>query len=294
MDSKQSEASDTATKSQIVSDEDLLRTIQTRLDEEIEHWTAQMEIAPEGRQRDMAEEHLARLRAESAADILETQRAELIRDEENKRDRLVRAKNELWKEYISDRGKRYEKCRLSNFRCQYDKQTAAVAMLNHYMDDMNKNIGNGKNLILFGPSGTGKDHLLTAMVRAAIGYLEFDDSRTFQDWRNVRWFDGPSLSARVREEFDKEGSIISELSRCWLLTLSDLVPPNGKLTDFQSDTIYRLVDYRYSRMLPTFVSINVRNRDELDAALGVAIADRLIDNAATISCDWPSYRKAKK
>jgi DNA replication protein DnaC len=144
---------------------------------------------------------------------------------------------------------------------------------------------------MFGPSGTGKDHLMTSMIHRAIATLD----NPIENRISIRWTDGPSLFAAVRAEIsatERHGNIVAELSECRLLVLSDLLPPSAKLTDFQSDVIYRIVERRYSQLRPTWMSINVRNRAELDTGLGVAVGDRLIDGAVTIACEWPSYRKS--
>lgn len=205
---------------------------------------------------------------------------------------LIRKRNSVWNNYIKDRGKRYENCRSSNFIIDNDKQRKAVEQLKAYASEMKENLAAGKNVVLFGPSGTGKDHLITALVGAAVGTI--NDERC-----SLCYSDGPSLFAAVRAEIgdnslDIRDSIVYKFQTCWLVVLSDLVPPAAKLTDFQSDVVYRIVEHRYSSMLPMFLTINVRNRAELDAALGVAVSDRIIDDALTISCDWPSYRKSTR
>ena len=40
-----------------------------------------------------------------------------------------------------------------------------------------------------------------------------------------------------------------------------------------------------------WVTVNVNSRAELDSRMGVQLADRLVDGALTLFCNWPSYRK---
>jgi hypothetical protein len=55
--------------------------------------------------------------------------------------------------------------------------------------------------------------------------------------------------------------------------------------------LFRILDGRYNHLRPTWVSVNVSNRNELDERMGVTLAERLVDGALTIFCNWPSYRK---
>jgi len=293
---QQSEASDTETKSQTPSNEEALARFAARIKEERERWQAIIDEADENNPMfviarrnlnvldvDTPQKRLDRFNMERAD--AEQRKA---REEQYANRALVDRKFRIWDAYIQARGKRYSKCRLDTFEATQQNQVAAMDSVLRYKADLKNNLADGRNLILYGPSGTGKDHLITGMVHEAIRTIEKPDG-----CERVEWTDGPALFASVRAEIgsDSDRDIVKELSKCWLLVLSDLVPPAAKLTDFQSDTVYRLIDYRYSRMLPTFASINVRNRQELDAGLGAAVADRLIDNAAAISCNWPSYRK---
>jgi DNA replication protein DnaC len=78
-----------------------------------------------------------------------------------------------------------------------------------------------------------------------------------------------------------------------VLYLSDPLPPFGNLTAHQATMLFRILDARYSRSKPTWVSVNVVSGLELDERIGAQNGDRLRDNAICILCDWPSYRKAR-
>jgi len=296
-----SAASSMETQSPIASDEEMLAMFAAQLAEQREHWKTIMGTeSPDDPEFKRAQFRLGRIENETPETLLDGFKKEQLRKEELEKCRakqeakeIEEAKQKLWSNFLDLRGKRYAPCRLQNFDCADEKQRTALEVLLRYRDGIADNIQKGKNLILFGPSGTGKDHLVTGMVHAAIGSV---DTSHWQA-RGLVWTDGPSLFARVRAEMsdDTRGAdIVDRLQECWLLVISDLVPPAGKLTDFQTEVVYRILDNRYSRVKPTFLTINVRNRAELDAGLGVAVAERLIDDAITISCDWPSYRKADK
>ena len=86
--------------------------------------------------------------------------------------------------------------------------------------------------------------------------------------------------------------MIAELVSPHVLVLDDPLPPNGRLSDYQSAMLYRVVDGRYRNLKPTFVSMNVSGPAEADARLSAPVVDRLRHDALCLVCDWPSYRQA--
>ena len=197
-----------------------------------------------------------------------------------------------WERYdriVEQRGKRYLGCRWANYETNTPEQLAVFNGLRVWCETLPTRIKHGENLILVGPCGTGKDHLLTCVVREAILLHDF----------RCEWTTGPELFKRWRNEFDggtkldpgdsqfagRYGGLDS------ILCISDPVQPGGTLTQYQSERMYALVDKRWSQGVSTFLTVNASGRDDLEQRLGVAIVDRLADRATTFACNWPSYRK---
>ena len=188
--------------------------------------------------------------------------------------------------FIDSRGRLYADCRFDNFDTTCEEQQTVLAAIRQYADEMRQNVETGKSIVLFGPSGTGKDHLLTALARVAI----------MQYRKTVVWTSGAQLRSSARDRMGhgsdtSEKSIIDSLVRPDILILSDPSVGGASLTDFQSDLFYLVIDKRYSDRKPTWVMINCADREEMNATLGVAIADRLVDGALTMGCDWHSHRE---
>lgn len=221
--------------------------------------------------------------------------------EEAERRREQQAKCDAWRDFLLARGRRYEKCRLSNYVIDCDRQQKVVDAIRGYCETVADKIAEGVNLILIGPSGTGKDHLITAVVRAAVGRLASaaryipEIGITTQPF-NAAWFSGASLFGQMRAAIkdETETDVVDRYASAELLSASDLIPPSGRITDFQSEVLYRIFDERYNHRRPTLLSVNVGSRQEMDSALGVPIVDRLVDGAIVLTCDWPSYRKSQK
>jgi len=192
-----------------------------------------------------------------------------------------------WKSLVVARGSRYENCRLENFSVTCEDQRKAVATLTEYCRDINARVKTGDSVVLFGPRGTGKDHLAMAICREAV-----------KNGFTVRWQNGMDLFGDIRDAIDDaegltERTLVERLVRPELLYLSDPLPPIGMLTQFQATMIFRILDARYSRSRPIICTVNVSGGAELDERMGAQNGDRLRDGATAIFCNWPSFRKVK-
>lgn len=210
-------------------------------------------------------------------------RDEEIRERELQRE--IHARHDRFAGFLRERGERYASCTLKTYEAKTAKQIAAVENLVRYRDELSERIANGEGLVLYGPKGTGKDHLLVAMARAAIlsGY-------------HLLWVNGMDLFGEARDRMDSgdsERALVSRHVAPDVLYLSDPVPPLGNLTEFQSSLMFRILDGRYSRRKPTWCSVNVSKGAELETRMGAQNVDRLRDGALAIHCDWPSFREAR-
>jgi DNA replication protein DnaC len=180
---------------------------------------------------------------------------------------------------LEARGKRYEGCTLENYKVHSQLQQKVVDAVWDYAVSKST-----QNLMLIGPMGTGKDHLLTALSK-----LVFMESGLVTHWAN---------GVDLHEQFHRElmnGSqyrIIDPLASSDVLYLSDPVPPTGSLSESKQSAMLRVIDDRYSQCMPTWASLNVLNGAEAEARMGAQAVDRLRDGALVLFCNWASYRKA--
>jgi DNA replication protein DnaC len=185
---------------------------------------------------------------------------------------------------LEDIGPRYRDAKLTTFRTDEPGQAKAVERIRAFLDGIDAHVEAGAGLVLFGPPGTGKDHLAIGAGRIAIamGYTVrwFSCQRIFQEFRDA-----------IGDEGTSEESLFKELFKPEIAILSDPVPVQGRLTDFQEGILWRLVDGRYRFCKPTWCTMNVASDAEACERLGPAIVDRLSDKALVLFCNWPSFRK---
>ena len=174
-------------------------------------------------------------------------------------------------------GARYADCTFESFQVTHADQEAVVRRLAAYDWERRPNV------LLFGPKGTGKDHLLAALVRRAtdLGVEWRNGLDLFGEWRDLVGGDKP----------ERERDALAPLVAADVLALSDPLPPSGELTAWQQQMLARVVDGRYRALRPTWATLNVQGREDFESRLGPLIADRLRDGAVALFCNWPSYRR---
>ncbi len=232
---------------------------------------------------------LNRLRATQEPDPELTPEQQVARDEEiaeqRKRERNKRLW-ETWRKVTAPMGSRYADCTLQNFAIDDASPHAAVqrmvvTQLQNYADNIVERVGENTGLLLFGPAGTGKDHLLTGLSRVAIA-----------NDLSVKWVNGSTLYRSMREGIgEDENELVNRYIFPKILYLSDPIPPVGSLTPFQASTLFAIIDGRYRDKKATWASMNVSDGREASQRLSSPIADRLRDGAISLHCAWPSHRK---
>ncbi len=204
--------------------------------------------------------------------------------------RPVPGERRLVRQWELLRGCRYANCTVDNFDATSDVQRAVKAQVRELtsVSRVKEILGNGNNVIFFGPPGTGKDHLMSAMLRRMV-LGGFSLHGVKKDSKlSLTWTTGPELLSKFRDFEDRE--TMKYLQRVGVLAVSDPVVSES-LTAFQAERWYELADARYNAMRPTFMTANIANSKDLERLMSPQIADRLRHNAIPIHCNWPSYRK---
>lgn len=142
-------------------------------------------------------------------------------------------------------------------------------------------IGRAENLVLVGPSGTGKSHFAEAIAHAAIDH----------DLR-VSWFTLESLTAIIaRSRIDAStGKVVERIVRSELAVVDDigLLPAGAD----EAEALYRLVDAAYEkRSLIVTSNLHPARFDTIfPKGLATAAVDRLLHHAHVIVTEGQSHR----
>ena len=212
-----------------------------------------------------------------------------------------RKKYETWSNLVRERGRRYATCRLDNYVVQHAGQQEVVDAVTEYCQNITQNVEDGEGILLIGPSGSGKDHLIMAAAREAIKTLAGAPDKYYPQYGelvpqfSIVWTSGVRLYTAVRDAMrkdaeDTEVEIKQRYVRANILMMSDPIPPGGALTPFQAEVLEYIIDRRYSMCRPTWISLNCASRESIEAAMSTPIVDRLVHGALVLACDWPSYR----
>lgn len=188
-------------------------------------------------------------------------------------------------------GRRYSECTVANFQVGSDeaapKRTDVLKRCKGFSDYMETHIEAGGNVVICGPPGTGKDHLLVGLLREAITI----------HGASVEWRNGQELFRQFRDQIDSdksEAALISAFGKADILAISDPVPPKGAVSPYATHMLYQILDLRYRAKKSCWITANVSTRAEAMESLSAPVFDRLLDNAFAVFCNWPSYREARK
>lgn len=142
-------------------------------------------------------------------------------------------------------------------------------------------IDNHENLVVCGPSGTGKSHLLEALGHAAIDH-----------GAHVMWFSLESLGALFRRHRadDTTGRALKRIMRADLICIDDIgLLPVATET---AEALYRVVDAAYERRAIALSSnLHPAGFDELmPKTIANATVDRLLHHAHIVMTAGDSIR----
>lgn len=164
--------------------------------------------------------------------------------------------------------KRYKKASFENF---------------NGMDRLKNYLRNLKGGIIIGGNGCGKTHLGYACCREAV-----------MQGKTQSFISAFDYIQSVKKEFNtgNTGYAYKQYSKLDFLVIDEIDKRYGSPTEFLE--INRLINARYSEMLPTLLLSNAKDSKEVQDLLGMAVVDRLTEGGAIIPITAESYRQRAK
>lgn len=190
-------------------------------------------------------------------------------DEREKKERETIRQTRLG-ELAHQLGQRYWPTAVSfdTYQVQHKGQQQILDRVKGIAARLSESITAGQNVIWYGTPGTGKDHMMSCLLYRAI------DAEKMVEWhRGLSW-----LSDRGKDRGES------------VLAISDPIPPASDCRDKVIDHFFEIVDTRYRKRLPIWLTLNARNEQDIEAKLSAQLFDRLRDGAHLLPCYWPSFR----
>lgn len=186
-------------------------------------------------------------------------------------------------------GFRYQGCTLENFEVYHDRQRDVVERLARFSETMPEHLKGGGGLMLFGDPGTGKDHLIAAVLKIAVVLHGLF----------VLWFDGGDLYDKIHVALQTETDLEwrklrDELRRPHILAISDPQPPQGALSPQQVRRLRDIIDQRYRAGKSTWLTTNIDQREYAEQLFTKPVMERMKESSGAVLCDWPGYRDRRK
>ena len=198
-------------------------------------------------------------------------------------------------------GPRYAECNLENYEVdptdnvtakQEDRLSQSevyqqILLFASTMPDRKDGpLSQGGGLVLYGRPGTGKDHLMAALMFRAVLQIGWE----------VEWIDGNELAGRARRLVQRgsdDWDFVKEFTKPPILAISDLVRPKGDTSDWVTELLQRIIDRRSRDLKSTWATLNVHSGNEAEERLASPIIDRLRNNSLCLRCDWPTHRTGR-
>lgn len=186
-------------------------------------------------------------------------------------------------------GTRYAMATLENFAVYDNRQVAVLERLRAFAADMPAMLKGGGGLLLFGDPGTGKDHMMAALLKIAVALHGL----------SVEWYDGGMLFDAFADAACSEDSgalrvLQGRLIEPHVLAISDPQPPRGELSGAQVRRVRDVIDRRYRDGKSTWLTTNIDRAEDATALLTEPVMQRLKEGSGQVLCSWPSYREQRK
>jgi DNA replication protein DnaC len=179
-------------------------------------------------------------------------------------------------------GLKYQNKNFGNFDKSQNQKAYEECL--EYAKNIKDYIKNGKGLFLSGTVGTGKTHLLAAIIdyaaRIKKQYIEYYNIVSLLN--NIRF----TFKRKYQESISTE-EITDQLKKREILMIDDLGTEN--LTDWASEILFDIIDHRYSNLKSTVISTNL-STIEIKEKLSERLMSRIYEMCKGVQLFGKDYR----
>jgi DNA replication protein DnaC len=217
------------------------------------------------------------------------------------------ARLETMRDFLNMVGPRYATASFASFEERTAELTAAKTKVKEWVDRYPTMFTRGEGLILYGPCGTGKDHLATAAARRLIlryGCHIYESKRRahFVDSgddpnRTIYRVTGDELFSGLRAVYSDDGNehaYINRFIRPGVLILSDPIGTAApRTTEGRIELLSSIINKRYELMRPMIITVNASGKNHLNEMITTALADRVRHQATAVQVPGDSFRSTR-
>lgn len=206
-----------------------------------------------------------------------------IRKQQEDTDRLQQEREKRKRALLNNSNlpSRFYGSRFSGYETKTPASIANLKTCRDYADNWPERFSQGSNMVLTGKPGTGKTHLMGALINQVI----------VQHMDRPLYTTASQMLRYIRSAYgDYE---LTEAKALSTFTSPDLLIIDEVGTKLASDhdkaTLFEIIDIRYHSELPTAIVTNL-TVEQVENQIDERMIDRLAHNGVFMAFDWESYR----
>jgi len=167
-------------------------------------------------------------------------------------------------------GKRFKDKRFSNYDRSLNPKAYDICL--EYAKNFIDNLEAGRGLFITGDVGTGKTHLASAIVDHIARLHKMKRRKPFK----IIFSTSSEILSDIKFSFkdDRPEDCLEKYKKADLLIIDEIGAE--KVTEWSYETLYQIINYRYSNMIPTILISNLNDK-ELSEQLDRRIASRIYE-----------------